>query len=130
MINLARETLDILKEHGKTIKDIRWVGGCLWNKREYPDMYWESPDDFFIKAARTNYNNGYGEVELDPQLVVVGDDWWLEREDYDGREWWEFKTMPKKEDYEVNHGEKMDEVDDECTCKGNEDAEVVCGLSV
>ena len=27
-------------------------------------------------------------------LLIVGDDWWLERHEYDGAEWWEFKTLP------------------------------------
>lgn len=26
--------------------------------------------------------------------MVVGDDWWLERHEYDGSEWWEFKRLP------------------------------------
>ena len=33
-------------------------------------------------------------VALD--LVVVGEGWWLERCDYEGAEWWEFKTLPIK----------------------------------
>ena len=28
--------------------------------------------------------------------VAVGDNWWLERAEYDGSEWWEFKTIPKE----------------------------------
>jgi hypothetical protein len=27
-------------------------------------------------------------------LEIVGDDWWLERHEYDGAEWWEYKTKP------------------------------------
>ena len=27
-------------------------------------------------------------------LVVVGKDFWLERNNYDGSEWWEFKQVP------------------------------------
>lgn len=100
-MNLARETLDTLKEYGKTIKDVRWVGyyGFDRNKRI-------SVDEFFVAAMRTNYNNGYGSAEIDTSLVVVGDDWWLERAEYDGSEWWEFKTMPKKDEYEVEEDER------------------------
>ena len=29
-------------------------------------------------------------------LVVVGDNWWIERRDYDGSEWWEYKEKPKQ----------------------------------
>lgn len=28
--------------------------------------------------------------------MIVGDDWWMERHEYDGSEWWEFKELPKK----------------------------------
>ena len=38
-------------------------------------------------------------------LVVVGDSWWLERHEYDGSEWWEYKEKPKliSEIKEVSH---------------------------
>lgn len=26
--------------------------------------------------------------------MLVGDGWWIERAEYDGSEWWEFKTIP------------------------------------
>ena len=26
--------------------------------------------------------------------MLVGDGWWIERFEYDGSEWWEFKTIP------------------------------------
>lgn len=94
-MNLARETLDILKENGKTIHDVRWVGHYDSDRKKRISV-----DEFFVAAMRTNYDNDYGSPEIDTSLVVVGDDWWLERAEYDGSEWWEFKTLPKKEDYE------------------------------
>ena len=96
-MNLARETLDILKECGKTIQDARWVGYYDGDRNKRISV-----DEFFVAAMRTNYDNGYGSAEIDTSLVVVGDDWWLERAEYDGSEWWEFKTMPKKDEYEVD----------------------------
>jgi hypothetical protein len=41
-----------------------------------------------------NYDDGFGGNEIPLSLVVVGDDWWLERGEYDGSEWWEFKRLP------------------------------------
>lgn len=29
-------------------------------------------------------------------LTLVGEDFWLERKEYDGQEWWEYKTTPIK----------------------------------
>ena len=27
-------------------------------------------------------------------LKIIGKDWWMERREYDGAEWWEFKKAP------------------------------------
>ncbi len=39
---------------------------------------------------------GYGGEEVATDLLVVGEDWWLERHSYDGAEWFEYKTMYQK----------------------------------
>lgn len=92
-MNLRTETLDTLKAHDKTIEDIRFIcsGGV------------NIPIDAFFMMADRTYNNGYGGAEVDMGLQIVGDDWWLERGEYDGSEWWEFKTMPKKPDTPLDY---------------------------
>ena len=86
MSNLLHETIGALKENGKTEKDIKWIGS---NEVEIPQ-------EMFFKMADTVYDAGYGGHEVASDLMIVGDDWWLERAEYDGSEWWEFKTMPNK----------------------------------
>ncbi len=100
MTNFLKETLEVLKRSGKTPDDVRWVG-----KRE-PDYLaaikarvevlpcgtWAE----FERFADFDYDDGYGGVEVASDLKVVGDDWWLERGEYDGSEWWEFKTLPAR----------------------------------
>jgi hypothetical protein len=85
-MNLRRETAEMLKGQGKTAADVCWVQWgefhCSW--------------DEFVAAANFDYDNGYGGNEIPMDLKVVGTDWWLERGEYDGSEWWEFKTMPIK----------------------------------
>ena len=85
-MNLLRETIKVLKEYNKEPKDVEWVGTndgyITWDK--------------FKKLADRNYDNGYGGEEVNIDLVVVGKDWWLERHEYDGSEWWEYKTLPQK----------------------------------
>lgn len=49
-----------------------------------------------------NYDDGYGGQEIDSSLVIVGDDWWLERAEYDGAGWFEFKKQPIALDF-VEH---------------------------
>ena len=85
-MNLLQETLDELKENGKTPADVRWVGRESVNAK----CSW----DEFAKQSDFEYYNGYGSAEIPGDLVVAGDDWWLERAEYDGSEWWKFKTLP------------------------------------
>lgn len=84
MTNLKEETLQALKDCGKTIEDVLWVSN---GKVRFPI-------DAFLKVADRLYDDGYGGTEVIRDLVIVGNNWWLERAEYDGSEWWEFKTLP------------------------------------
>lgn len=85
-MNLLQETLDALKENGKTPADVRWVGRpsikakCSW-------MEFENQAENLPTLCDTPFD-----------LLVVGDDWWLEREEHREEEWWEFKTLPAEPD--------------------------------
>lgn len=94
--NLLKETKEILKEHGKTVKDIRWVGIGYGG-----DGFGEVSVDKFLQIADNYYDSDYGHVEITMGLIIVGDDWWLERDEYDGAEGWEFRRMPTRP--EVKH---------------------------
>lgn len=89
-MNLLQETLDALKENGKTPADVRWVGRASISAK----CTWED----FAKQANLEYNNRYGWMKIPADLVAVGDNWWLEREEDDVAEWWEFKAIPKVEE--------------------------------
>lgn len=85
-MNLLRETLEILEEHGKSFDDIEFVlckGITFSPEKARPMMDFE-------------YDDGFGGQEVDETLKVVGKDFWLERHEYDGSEWWEYKCMPEK----------------------------------
>ena len=84
--NLKEETIEILARHGKKPEDVKWVGTINGEIRIHPDMFWELADQV--------YDSGFGSNEVNRALVVVGDDWWLERWEYDGSEGWEFHTLP------------------------------------
>ena len=86
MANLKEETLEILESHQKVPDDIRWIG-CKKFMISMPD---------FWKLADTEYDDGYGSPKVAEDLVVVGVSWWLERHEYDGSEWWEYKELPAK----------------------------------
>lgn len=53
-------------------------------------------ENFEKVAKKTNYDSGYGSVNVATDLVVVGKNWWLERGEYDGSEWWDYKERPKQ----------------------------------
>jgi len=84
-MNLLIETTEILKEHGKTWDNVFYIG------TECTRVSVEN----FIAVANTEYDSGYGAPEVAQNLMIVGDDFWMTREDYDGSEWWEFHTKPR-----------------------------------
>ena len=82
-MNLKEETLEVLRIHGKSKEDIKYVCG----------------EDFqiglkqFWKLADTEYDP-YGAPEIATDLTLIGEDFWMERGEYDGAELWDFHTMP------------------------------------
>ena len=87
-INLAQETIDFLAHLGKSASDVVWVG----NKNGSSAISW---DEFIEMAKRIDYDNGFGSQEIADDLVVVGNNWWLERHEYDGSESWEYQSRPE-----------------------------------
>lgn len=85
-MNLLKETIEKLEECGKTFDDVRWIG----NKSCYVDI------EQFKKIADTDYDDGYGSQKVAEDLLIVGDDWYLERGEYDGSEWYSFNRLPDK----------------------------------
>lgn len=91
-MNLLKETLNALKAYNKTEEDVRWVGSdeylTSWSK--------------FKEIADTDYHAGFGSAKVAEDLIIAGDNWWLERSEYDGSEGWEFRTMPIKPTKEID----------------------------
>ena len=85
-MNLLEETIDKLEENNLEIKDIKWIG-----VKEFKISL-----EQFEDLADKEYENGFGAPHVATDLLVVGDNWWLERHEYDGSEWWEFKKHPKE----------------------------------
>ena len=84
MINLLEETIEVLREVGHTPNEVLWVGNT-----EVKTTW-----DNFAKLANENYHDGYGDIEVPLDLLIVGDGWWLERYEYDGMEGWSYKSQP------------------------------------
>jgi hypothetical protein len=87
MRNLLKETTGFLAECGKSVDDVKWCGSEDFGWFTWPD---------FVALADKEYDDGYGSPKVCQDLQVVGTDWWLERHEYDGSEWWELKEHPKR----------------------------------
>ncbi|AQP41493.1 prophage Pi3 protein [Streptococcus gallolyticus] len=87
MTNLWEETLRKLATYEKTFKDVKYIQGL---------DFAITKENFEQVAKKTTYDSGYGKSEVAEDLVIVGDGWWLERNEYDGAEWWEYKETPKQ----------------------------------
>ena len=95
-VNLLKETIRELEVNGVSSEDVLYVfnnlGYCSWEE--------------FEKVANFEYDNDYGFIMIDLNLIVRGSDWWLERGEYDGSEWWEFRRAPVKN--EQMHNAELD----------------------
>lgn len=98
MINFLQETKEVLEKYNKTFDDIIFVADCFHQLRI-------SPEEFIRRAENIIYDNGYGLEEINTALVVVGKDFWLERHEYDGSEWWEYKSIPNIDDFTLEDKE-------------------------
>lgn len=87
-MNLYEETVSDLDAHGYTVDDIAWVG-C--------DDFRIDVNTFLECAKVTDYDNGYGGVEVPIDLkVILNDGSYLKRNEYDGSEWWDVCVTPKR----------------------------------
>lgn len=87
MINFLTETNHVLSRNHKTWNDVRWVG-----TREIElDI-----DAFKDVASVLDYDSGYGIQEIVDDILIVGDDWYLKRQSFDGAERWQYVDIPKR----------------------------------
>jgi len=87
-MNLLKETIHEMLSHGYLVTDIKYV---IVDGMAYQ---WED----FAAVADFEYDSGYGSYEVNPQMTIVMEDGhWFEREEYDGSEWWKYRTYPTPE---------------------------------
>lgn len=89
--NLLSETIAECEKIGKRTDDIdrvQWVDENLHDVK----CTWKT---FADAVKHLKYNSSYGVQEINESLAVVfKDGTWLERAEYDGAEWWEYKMCP------------------------------------
>ena len=85
MENLWEETICVLAHNGKTWADVKYICG---------DDFRISKENYEEVAKNTNYDDGFGAPEVAEDLQIIGEDWWLTRDEYDGSEYWIFHKKP------------------------------------
>ena len=89
LTNFLKETSRALKEFNKTPIDVHSVVLC------YKGTPWALTwSQFEVLAEDVFYNKSFGNTVVNSTLKIVGLDWWLERMDYDGEEWWKYQEHP------------------------------------
>jgi hypothetical protein len=86
-MNAKKELLEILKKNNKTVDNI--VAIII----KYELSYTKIIEINKIEQLDFNYYDGYGGQYL-YGYVLLDDQDWLERHEYDGSEWWEYKKYP------------------------------------
>ena len=100
-MNFKQETLHKLEAHQKKIEDIKFI--------QCSDFKVSNTVNEILELMNFDYDNGYGWAVIRDDLVIVGNDWWLERHENDGSEWWEYKEQPKPltEQLKINNYQKL-----------------------
>ncbi len=96
-MNMKNAKAEIVEHVGER----RVAYGCVYRGRSYYSVRAEVRVTFIsheqylavLPALDFEYDGGYGGQEL-YGAVVFEDGTWLERGEYDGREWWEHKECP------------------------------------
>ena len=117
MRNAKNEFVDVVKGSEKTVKCAA-LRTEFWNfhdydrdenieypiEREYilKENYTEKEYNEFLNSLDFKYDNGYGSQELYGTCWFT-DGTWMEREEYDGSEWWSVKQCPP--------------IDEKCRCE-------------
>jgi len=107
---ILKEVEEVLKQNNKTTDDIKCLQIQLGSPVSAPigDEWFTKPIEFIVPVnydvdefgqtlcdmSNNTYDSGYGGQELFGTIWMKNGDW-LERGEYDGSEWWEYKTCPE-----------------------------------
>lgn len=92
-MNLYKETMHEITESKHTVEDV--VAVVDDERQERADI-----GRFLERAKTIDYDNGFGGAEINQNLrVIFKDGSWLERQEYDGSEWWEYIGVRNIDEY-------------------------------
>ena len=89
------ELEDVLENIEKVVSGIKAINIAIINRDYEKIVHVKRVED--LSLLNVEYDDGYGSQELEG-IVLFDDGTWLEREEYDGSEWWRFLATPTIED--------------------------------
>ena len=109
MQNAQEELLHILERTKSVVKCayIKCERGSYWDDNDSyvqpaPILLKEgyTPEEYeeFLQKLNFEYDAGYGGQELHGMIWLKEENTWMERGEYDGSEWWEYRKCPKVPD--------------------------------
>jgi hypothetical protein len=101
-MNLLEETQCHLDRAGKTWNDVEYVilpdmSDLVAGNRRVSNYFKGTAEEFkaFAEEFFSAYDAGYGGTKVPTQTAIVfRDHTWLERDEYDGSEWWAYRCLP------------------------------------
>jgi len=96
MANFKQETLDLIGNHKideymfKYSMD--WCFSTITSYKGKEEIAWDE-----IPITMRMYDKGYGSQYWKGWITFKDTDDWLEREEYDGMEWWSWRSKPSLE---------------------------------
>lgn len=99
-MNALTELENIKNFHFKNIKWARinfsnWLPGIDYKINLHSNYTEQQLQDFMNSLFSIDYDNGFGTQELFG-IIVMKDNTWYTRGEYDGSEWWEYHKCPKE----------------------------------
>lgn len=96
-VNFREETMELIKEIDAEVVAYKFrrhmdpFFETEWEEQEFKgkgDINWEK-----IPKKLLKYDDGFGTMYWDG-IILLSDNTWLTREEYDGSEWWEHHKLP------------------------------------
>lgn len=101
-MNALVELKKVLKENDLSFNDINCANICISTYENFGRMslvFDSEKDSIEILISfldKIEYDDGFGGQELFGRILTNKNSW-LERGEYDGSEWWDYRTIPTKE---------------------------------
>ena len=96
MTNFKQETMELIGDHKVDEYYLEYIG--CWSVSENPLYSGKGNIDWYsVFVGNLNYDKGYGSQYWSGWITFKDTPDWLERESYDGMEWWSWRSKPSLE---------------------------------